>query len=105
MLGNDRDHPREKQALFVVTQVEKPLLNAAVDADYTEGRAYSWPTTRACLDLWLPSGSRALVGPHAGKLAAHPLPRPRMTGRGWALKWGSHLFTGRAGLEPATNGL
>ena len=59
MLGNDRDHPGEKQALFVVTQVEKPLLNAAVDADYIEGRAYSWPTTRACLgpvaSIWVPS--------------------------------------------------
>ena len=33
MLGNDRDHPGEKQALFVVTQVEKPLLDAAMDAD------------------------------------------------------------------------
>ncbi len=40
MLGNDRDHPGDEQVLFVVPQVEKPLLDAAVDADYIEGRVH-----------------------------------------------------------------
>ena len=40
MLGNNRDYPGEEQVLFVVPQVEKPLLEAAVDADYIEGRVH-----------------------------------------------------------------
>jgi hypothetical protein len=40
MLGNHRDYPRDRQVLAVVPQVEKPLLDAAVDADYVEGRLH-----------------------------------------------------------------
>ena len=40
MPGNDRDRPGDEQVLFVVTQVEKPLLDAEMDADYIEGRVH-----------------------------------------------------------------
>jgi hypothetical protein len=38
--GNDRDHPGDEQVLFVVPQVERPLWDAAEDADYIEGRVH-----------------------------------------------------------------
>lgn len=40
MLGNNRDYPGDEQVLFVVPQAENPLLEAAVDADYIEGRVH-----------------------------------------------------------------